>query len=291
MRARAAHFEHADDGFRRRDFEHKQQLKEGARVEARLTLGTYPGEIRAANSDGTFAILFDDGTKMSSAQAENIKLTAAGGDDDEALGAWLRRAVFAKRNGRFQDPAVRYERLLMRAFPELAAALGGALGGALARRRRPACSALAAWAGAAEGGRRAREPRRPARVRRRGRRRARAAARRLAVARRARARKRSGLSPAATAAAAAAAVAVAVVVTAATWRRARPGARRAAACACSFGGASSSSGARAVTTPPTLRGARASRPERGAACASPTRTRSARRRRARPARTTTRCSR
>ena len=52
-------------------------LKEGARVEARLTLGTYLGKITAVNSNGTFAILFDDGTKMPFVKAEKVKLIAA----------------------------------------------------------------------------------------------------------------------------------------------------------------------------------------------------------------------
>ena len=53
---------------------HSEMLKEGARVSF---LGTYPGKITAVNFNGTFAILFDDGTKMPSAQAEKIELIAA----------------------------------------------------------------------------------------------------------------------------------------------------------------------------------------------------------------------
>ena len=64
--------EEAAEAARRRA--HSEMLKKGARVSF---LGTYPGKITAVNFNGTFAILFDDGTKMPSAQAEKIELIAA----------------------------------------------------------------------------------------------------------------------------------------------------------------------------------------------------------------------
>ena len=54
-------------------------LVAGAKVEAKFggKGKFYPGTIEAANSDGTFAILFDDGDKEPSAKPEHIKLVGA----------------------------------------------------------------------------------------------------------------------------------------------------------------------------------------------------------------------
>ena len=61
-----------------------------ARQEARYEGGRKfrSGKIEAVNSDGTFAVLYDDGDKDSSVKAENIKLTAvnpAAADGNPAL--------------------------------------------------------------------------------------------------------------------------------------------------------------------------------------------------------------
>jgi len=59
-----SHFEHADDKWEKKHAHLKApHLKEGARVEARLSVGIYVGKIEAVNSNGNFTILFDDGTK------------------------------------------------------------------------------------------------------------------------------------------------------------------------------------------------------------------------------------
>ena len=54
-------------------------LVAGAKVEAKFggKGKFYPGTIEAANSDGTFAILFDDGDKEPSAKPEHVKLVVA----------------------------------------------------------------------------------------------------------------------------------------------------------------------------------------------------------------------
>ena len=51
-------------------------LVAGAKVEAKFggRGKFYPGTIEAANPDGTFAILFDDGDKEPSAKPEHVKL-------------------------------------------------------------------------------------------------------------------------------------------------------------------------------------------------------------------------
>ena len=55
-------------------------LVKGAKIKAkwRGVSTFYPGEIQAVNSDGTFAVRYDDGGEESSVKAENIELIAAG---------------------------------------------------------------------------------------------------------------------------------------------------------------------------------------------------------------------